>query len=314
MQDIQVETYGAMDKREKSEFILEQIRLCLDSQDNIRALILSDKISKKLMAHEDFQDIKLRFHGLMIRYYIRKENFIAICRAYLEIFHTAKVQENSKERENYLKAAAVFCCLSPYDNDQSDLAHRIQTFKEMEDLPSIKSILKDFTTPELIMYEQFNEKYSSEFDKMDLLYVDSAPEPLSSSSDDLMASSSSGNSLSSSHDSLPLRALVEEKMRKRVIEHNIRTVAQHYSRIKTERLCQLLGLSEDETEEYVSDLVASKTIYARIDRWQGIVSFEKEREASEKLNEWSSDVVQLLTSLEKVSHLIQRENMVHKID
>lgn len=44
MQDIQVETFGAMDRKEKTAFILEQVRLCLDTKDFVRALILSNKV------------------------------------------------------------------------------------------------------------------------------------------------------------------------------------------------------------------------------------------------------------------------------
>ena len=41
------ETFGAMAKTEKIAFILEQVRLCLDKKDFIRAQILSRKVSPK---------------------------------------------------------------------------------------------------------------------------------------------------------------------------------------------------------------------------------------------------------------------------
>lgn len=41
------ETFGAMAKTEKIAFILEQVRLCLEKQDFIRAQILSRKVSPK---------------------------------------------------------------------------------------------------------------------------------------------------------------------------------------------------------------------------------------------------------------------------
>ena len=41
----QVETYGSMERKEKVEFILEQMRLCLATKDYIRAQIISKKIS-----------------------------------------------------------------------------------------------------------------------------------------------------------------------------------------------------------------------------------------------------------------------------
>ena len=47
MQELQVETYGSMERKEKVEMILEQIRLCLAVQDFIRAQIISKKISTR---------------------------------------------------------------------------------------------------------------------------------------------------------------------------------------------------------------------------------------------------------------------------
>jgi 26S proteasome regulatory subunit N5 len=47
LQDLQVETFGSMDKREKVEFILEQMRLYIARNDFIRTQIISKKISSK---------------------------------------------------------------------------------------------------------------------------------------------------------------------------------------------------------------------------------------------------------------------------
>ena len=45
MQEVQVETYGSMDKREKLEFILYQIKIMIKKQDFIRLYIISKKIN-----------------------------------------------------------------------------------------------------------------------------------------------------------------------------------------------------------------------------------------------------------------------------
>ncbi|CAF4417819.1 unnamed protein product, partial [Adineta steineri] len=47
LQELQVETYGTMDRREKLEFLLEQMRLCLAKHDYIRTQIISKKINIK---------------------------------------------------------------------------------------------------------------------------------------------------------------------------------------------------------------------------------------------------------------------------
>lgn len=49
----QVETFGSMERKEKVEFILEQMRLCLAKKDYIRCQIISKKISIKFFNSED---------------------------------------------------------------------------------------------------------------------------------------------------------------------------------------------------------------------------------------------------------------------
>ena len=47
MQELQVETYGSLERSEKVELILEQMRLCLATSDYIRTQIISKKISTR---------------------------------------------------------------------------------------------------------------------------------------------------------------------------------------------------------------------------------------------------------------------------
>ena len=72
-------------------------------------------------------------------------------------------------------------------------------------------------------------------------------------------------------------------------------------------------LSEEETEKYISDLVTKKTVYARIDRPAKVVNFEVKRGPDEVLDEWSGSMKGLLGLLERVGHLIQREEMMARI-
>ena len=79
------------------------------------------------------------------------------------------------------------------------------------------------------------------------------------------------------------------------------------------RLTQLLDLDETETEKYISDLVTAKTVYAKIDRPAAVVSFQKVRDADEVLNEWSGSMKDLLGLLERIDHLITKEEMMARI-
>lgn len=89
-------------------------------------------------------------------------------------------------------------------------------------------------------------------------------------------------------------------------EQNIRVVATYYTRITLSRLSSFLNLPIPQTEQFLSSLVTSKTVYAKIDRPAGIVNFVKPKKGDEVLNEWSSDVGKLMGLIEKSCHLIAK--------
>lgn len=61
----QVETYGSMEKKEKVEFILEQMRLCIAVKDYIRTQIISKKINTKFF-QEEGTEVRLKYLELNI--------------------------------------------------------------------------------------------------------------------------------------------------------------------------------------------------------------------------------------------------------
>ena len=60
LQGCAVETFGAMHRREKIAFILEQVRLCLDHKDFMRAQILSKKINPRTFKRAEKAAAKVR--------------------------------------------------------------------------------------------------------------------------------------------------------------------------------------------------------------------------------------------------------------
>ena len=91
------------------------------------------------------------------------------------------------------------------------------------------------------------------------------------------------------------------------MEYNIQVVAKYYTQIHLERLAQLLDLPLDKAEEALADLVVKKTTHARIDRPAQIVNFQSPMTDAEVLNHWSNDMSKLLQTIEKVSHLVEKE-------
>jgi 26S proteasome regulatory subunit N5 len=286
MQEIQVETFGQMDRFEKTEFILEQVRLCLAKKDFIRAQILSNKISKKAINEKEFQDLKVRYFHLMIQYYSHQHNYFEICKCYMSLYDTPKVKENDTEWKKYLAFAVIYIILSPFNNEQSDLIARISLDKNhLEKLPIYKKLITVFTTKEIMPWDDFQKLFGAELHQYDIF-----------------TDMSSGKNQEWSD------------LQKRLIEHNLRVISGYYSRITMKRLSQLLSLSLDEVEQHISNLVVSQSIYAKIDRPSGIVSFTKPKDPNEFLTDWSHDIARLLTLMERTNHLIDRENMVYKIE
>ena len=64
-----VETLGGMGKREKTAFILEQVRLCLDTDEYVRAQIMARKINVKVFKDEEIADLKLQYYEMIVRYH-----------------------------------------------------------------------------------------------------------------------------------------------------------------------------------------------------------------------------------------------------
>mmetsp|Transcript_25895 Transcript_25895/g.42541 ORF Transcript_25895/g.42541 Transcript_25895/m.42541 type:complete len:443 (+) Transcript_25895:30-1358(+) len=282
MQEVQVETFGTMEKREKVDFLLEQVRLLLDRNDYIRAQIISKKISPKFLADPEVQDLKVRNHRLMIRYYAHNNSYLDMAKSYHAIYSTPNVQADRAQWIDELEHVAVLLVLAPYDNEQSDFLNRVYEDKKLAELDDYKKLLKYFLTPELVRWPILEGIYRPILMKSNLFEGETN------------AKQRWGD------------------FNKRVVEHNIRVIGKYYSRISSARLSQLLDLSPEDTEQNVRDMVVAKTLYARIDRPSGVISFVKPKQPAELLNEWSSNIGNLLNLVESSCHLIHKEIMVYQ--
>jgi 26S proteasome regulatory subunit N5 len=285
LQDVQVETFGTMKIKEKTEYILEQMRLCLKKKDFVRAQIISKKINPKVFEAEDMDALRIRFNQQMISYYLDAKKYLEVAKCYWEIFETVKTEE---EKLEYLKLLVIFVILSTHNNEQSDFINRVNQLPLLEKLPEFKSLVTLVLTIEVIVYHSLLEKVNSLFlDNTLLKQVFKDKEGLD---------------------------LFWEEFSLRIIEHNIRVIEKYYKRVTTSRLASLLSLNEKETEVHLGRMVVAGAVYAKIDRPHGIVSFRKAQTASDQLNQWSSDIDSLLKIVENSCHLIERENMIYKLN
>jgi 26S proteasome regulatory subunit N5 len=228
---------------------------------------------------ESFAELKIRFFDLMAGYFREQKDAFSLCDCYHQMYNTTSVKENDEECRNMLERTVTFAVLSPYSNEQQDLLHRLNAIDtELADAEHLKEVLKLFTTNELIAYPFAQQQR--------LLGID--------------AVTAWGEDLAAHWGVI---------MHTRVVEHNVRVAAKYYSRIAGKRLSALLGLSYDDLEAHISNMVSSGDIYAKIDRPRDVIVFKRALGQDEILNDWKGDINELLNLVEDTTHEINKEMM-----
>jgi len=284
IQEVQVETFGAMKKKEKTEYILEQMRLCLEKKDYIRTQLISKKIHPRVLAEPDFEQIKVKFNTLMVKYHLNERNHLEIAKCYYQIYNTPSIKADPAEWSKQLKLIVLYIVLAEHNNEQSDFINRLYIDPNLNKVPEYKNLLTLFLTSEVMNWRsQVEGNYKAELGQLP---------PFA--------------------DKEEAKRLWEDLVL-RIIEHNIRVIAKYYNRIRTTRLAKLLCLDIPETEKHLSRLVVNGSVFAKMDRPHGIIAFKKAEQASDVLNSWGSDIENLLGLGENTCHLIHRKNIVHKL-
>lgn len=149
--ELQVETFGSMSRREKTEFILEQVALCIEKRDWTQASILSRKISTRYFARkpkktpeqmekdkkeqeekernrkpddppiekvdDDVTDLKLRYYEQQIILANNEGQYLDACRHYRQVLDTESVENNPDQ----LKAVSLLPYL-PNINQETNMS------------------------------------------------------------------------------------------------------------------------------------------------------------------------------------------------
>eukprot|EP01023_Acetabularia_acetabulum_P042172 TRINITY_DN4147_c0_g1_i1.p2 TRINITY_DN4147_c0_g1~~TRINITY_DN4147_c0_g1_i1.p2 ORF type:complete len:491 (+),score=105.34 TRINITY_DN4147_c0_g1_i1:57-1529(+) len=316
IQELPVETFGAMARNEKVHFILEQVRLCLLKGDLVRAQMLSKKVSPKAFeAREKAGDIgvegtaiqeaeqgipslgvlKIQYYNLMIQFHREHENqYLDICRCYRALYESENIKNDPVQVIETLKKICWFAILSPAYNIRGEHAGSEQ-----------RSLL-ELTAQDKLLENQlpFYKKLLDSFMKNSLLdtnLVMSEWTPEIQSQADIFGSDDAGK-----------RALSALKLR--VVEHNISVVAKYYMRVRLPRLAELLGEDENMSEKHVCSLVENGALKAKIDRPSKVVTFLGGREGENRsLNNWGKNIENLLDLLEKTAQQVHKEAMIHGV-
>ncbi|KAJ6504371.1 hypothetical protein DFH09DRAFT_1201468 [Mycena vulgaris] len=286
LSDLQVETYSSMDRREKTEFILEQMRLLvvvarlkdaeLDKNGKevlgggetewVKVRVGGRKINEEFLKEKDKEDLKLKYYDLMIQHALHGFAYLDVAKYYYKVWETPSIKEDETDQgKAALEHIVYYIVLASHSNEQSDMLHHLFADPALVKLELHFNLVKCFTTRELMRWPGIETLYGEFLRKT----------PVFSSEKQW------------------------EDLHTRVIEHNVRVVAQYYTRITLPRLTSLLDLDQKQTEETIARLVVAGTIWARIDRPAGIVNFRNQRSPEDVMNDWSSDMQKLLGVVEK---------------
>uniref|UniRef100_A0AC34QPR9 PCI domain-containing protein n=1 Tax=Panagrolaimus sp. JU765 TaxID=591449 RepID=A0AC34QPR9_9BILA len=291
--ELQVETYGSMEMQEKVQFLLYQMKLSIARKDYVRASIISKKISIKFFDNRDetVQNMRIEYYKYMVEIGLNEKNYLEVCRHYRALFDTAKVQSDKEKVKEVLKCVVLYILLTPHGNEQWDLLHRIHMIRQMELIPEYNNLLELFIAEEVIGWK---ETIIGKYEKLLRNGLPGIPPT------HVFSISDEGNAR-------------WKTFQERVGEHNIRMVAKYYTQISFDRMAEILEYPVDEMESFLCNLIVTGIIPdARIHRPSRIINLRARRADVETLDQWGNNVKKLTDILNKVSHLILKEEMVHR--
>jgi 26S proteasome regulatory subunit N5 len=140
LQEVHVETYGSLSKREKVEFILEQMRLTIAKKDYVRAAIVSGKVSRKNLQEENMEGYKVRFYRLMATYHRHQRDALELAKDYHAVYSTPHVLADDELWMPALRATVAFLALAPHGNEQQDMLNRVALDPNVEKLEACQYV------------------------------------------------------------------------------------------------------------------------------------------------------------------------------
>ena len=304
IQDVQIEAFGSLERDYKVDYILFQMETLMLKGDYIRTLIVSNKIHKNHLNDETFELLKIRFYKLMIKYYIHEKKYLDVSKSYkilydfiheindkLDKMQKNKIEIKPKVIENYINAKK--------ENDLNELFQNYVLYLSICP-PELETIN---------MYNELKLNYKKELDENKIiLYI-----VKTHLSDDIVIINDNlfGNYIK-------CKVFEEDKellnlFRKYWIQHNLLIFSKFFSKVYLNRISEMTSVSIEEIESELADMVVNNYIYAKINRIENIVNFQKKMEHHDVLDELNYDLRKMLEGLEQTCHLINKEYLKYNV-
>ena len=307
IQDIQIETFGSLERGYKVEYILFQMQILLKKEDYIRAMIVSNKINRRHLNEEGLEKLKFEFYELMIKYYTHEEKFIDASKSFKILYDSIK--EFEIKLENNSSNAIP-------QKSLANIEHLVNNLSKNKLFVNYVMFLS-ICPPELETKNMFNELnlfYKKDLEQnSDMLIV--VKKRLS---DDVVYID---NNFLERFITFPIfandvYANAEKRwklFRKFWVQHNLVIFEKYFSQVRMEKIASMAGTDIKEVETELADMVINSYIYAKINRIASTVNFRRRQDTGDKLNDLNSDLTRMLEKLENTCHLIHKENLKYDI-
>lgn len=302
IQDIQIETFGSLEKLYKVEYILFQIKVLIEKGDFIRTLIVSNKVVRKHLEEKGMEGIKVAFYLLMVKYYIKEEKYLQASESFQVLFefykNTEAVKELINSKKNILdidfsalsskdlfEKFIYFLNISPADSTTLEKIKdvKVKYVKELEEYPTLGKLINLRSGDDIV---EITESFLSQFN----------------------------NSTFIDNSELFIEGKKNAKLfRKYIIQHNLLIFHKFYNQVFLNKIADFIKVSVEEVELEVCDMVMNKYIYARINRIKGVVTFRPKQTHERKSDALNEDLLKMLETLENTCHLIHKENLKYGI-
>lgn len=351
LSELHVETITNMPRIEKLTVVLDELRLTLELDDLEKVPLVSRKFTYRALGKKDSLELKLQYFTLMADFFSRKRQYLMMARCAHEIYLTHIGADISKPVEEVQKITSALTAVKRHhhhaeeedDEDATAATTTASSTKAIELTPEQKARALEALSncAVLVMIsEHLSEKaaddqgecaafspHSMQKNRLNWLAQLEKNQTLQDGAPDVHNLVKSFNSLDLvRHEVLPqaeeiaashlvLRSNPERasELNHRLSEHDILVIAKVFTRIKIAKLASLVSLTESQCEEFIMSMVNIKVLFAKIDRLDGVISFEAKKSASEEVEEWNSTISHMMGLVDKISHFIIKERMLHAV-
>lgn len=149
-----------MDKREKLEFILYQMKIMLKKKDYVRFFIISKKINENNINDPEIADIKVQFYSFMAIYYNHIKEYPQACRCYRILYQTISANHKpipetldfgfSARKADVLGNYVAFLTLQPFSEANHAELNKLSQEEYIEDQSHFLHLITRFLSEEIV--------------------------------------------------------------------------------------------------------------------------------------------------------------------